>query len=616
MSTTSPRISLDSAAIRFAGDSGDGMQVSGARFTQESARLGNDLATRPDFPAEIRAPAGSIPGVSAFQIHFGSGEIFTAGDDLDALIAMNPAALKANIKDLKQNGILVCNTDSFNDKNIKRAGYSEDPLEQADLNTRYNLIKVPITTLTHEALAEINLPKSATERCKNFFALGIVCWMYGRGIEETVGWIDLKFSKSPEVARANRLALEGGMAFAQASELIGDLYEVPKASLKPGLYRNITGNQGLALGLVAAAVKSELPLIYSGYPITPASDILHEMSRHKNFGVMTFQAEDEIAACCAAIGASYGGILGVTASSGPGILLKQEAVALAVMTELPLVIVNVQRAGPSTGMPTKTEQADLLQSFFGRNGECPLVVMAISSPDDAFMTAFLACKIALEHMLPVVLLSDGYIGNGSQPWLLPSESELPLISPGFITELAEGQNFQPYARDPETLARVWARPGTPGMEHRIGGIEKQDIFGNISYDPENHQHMTNVRAEKVQRIARTLPATEVSGPARGDLLVISWGGTHGSVSAAVKAEQQEGRSVSHVHLRYLNPLPADLDGIMANFKRVLVPELNMGQLQWILRARFARDVEGLHKVKGQPFKIAEVRERIRQMAVN
>ncbi|MCB9030766.1 MAG: 2-oxoacid:acceptor oxidoreductase subunit alpha [Deltaproteobacteria bacterium] len=610
--TQTERKELVSAAIRFAGDSGDGMQVTGARFTHESARLGNDLATRPDFPAEIRAPAGTIGGVSAFQIHFGSTEVFTAGDDLDALIAMNPAALKANVKDLKQNGILICNTDSFTEKNLIKAHLEENPLDQDAISTKYNLISVPITTLTHEALSELELPKSAIERCKNFFALGIICWMYGRGVKETSEWVERKFKSKPEIAKANKLALEGGMAFAEASEAFSTVFEVPKAKLAQGTYKNITGNQGLAHGLIAASVKAGVPLVYAGYPITPASDILHEISRYKNFGVTTFQAEDEIAACCAAIGASYAGGLGVTGSSGPGILLKQEALALAAVVELPLVVVNVQRAGPSTGMPTKTEQADLLQSLYGRNSDCPVVVLAIASPDDSFDTSYLAAKIALEHMVPVILLSDGYVGNGSQPWLIPDESSLSEISPKFAqTDSAEA--FQPYQRDEETLARAWSIPGMKGLEHRVGGLEKQDITGNISYDPDNHQRMTYLRAEKVKRVANTYPKTEVSGADSGELLVVSWGGTHGAVAGAVAEEQKAGRSVSHLHLRYINPLPNDLEQVLSRFKKILVPELNSGQLSLILNAHFDLNLTAYNKVQGQPFKISEIQQQIQNL---
>ncbi|MCB0352360.1 MAG: 2-oxoacid:acceptor oxidoreductase subunit alpha [Bdellovibrionales bacterium] len=603
---------LSSVAIRFAGDSGDGMQLTGTRFTTESARVGNDLATRPDFPAEIRAPAGTLAGVSAFQIHFGSEEIFTAGDELDVLVAMNPAALKANLGDLKQNGMLICNTDSFTERNLERIGYETNPLDDEALKTKYTVVPVAITTLTMEALKESSLPKSSLEKCKNFFALGVVCHLYSRPIAATKEWIGRKFKGKAEVAKANEEALLAGVAFAEASEYFPSVYEVRKASLAPGRYRNLTGNQGIAFGLLAAAEKSGLHLMYAGYPITPASDILHEVARYKALGAMTFQAEDEIAACGAALGASYGGQLGVTASSGPGILLKQETIGLAVMAELPLVIIDVQRAGPSTGMPTKTEQADLIEVLYGRNGESPVVALAISSPADAFWTAFEACRIALEYMTPVFLLSDGHIGNGSEPFLIPDVETLSAIRPPFIREKPEGESFFPYLRDEKTLRRSWAIPGTPGLEHRIGGIEKQDIVGNISYDPDNHQRMTDLRAERIRRIAMSFPETKVEGAQKGDLLVLSWGSTYGAVAGAVKESLSEGLSVGHVHLRYLNPFPNDLEGIFSRFTKVLVPELNMGQLALLLRARYLRDMASFSKVKGQPFGISELKRRFRE----
>ena len=602
---------IASVVIRFAGDSGDGMQLTGGRFTQESARLGNDLVTRPDFPAEIRAPSGTVAGVSAFQIQIGSEHVFTSGDALDVLVAMNPAALRANLEDLKPNGMLLCNSDAFTERNYQRVGYSENPVEQEELTTKYNVVSAPITSLTLEALKETSLSKSAQDKCKNFFALGLICHIYGRPISETVGWIERKFSKDPEVAKANLLAMHGGMAFAEASELFSLTYEIPRAKLAPGTYRNLTGNQGIAFGLLAAAKKSGLPLYYSGYPITPASDILHELSKHKNFGVKTLQAEDEIAACCSAIGAAYAGHLAITASSGPGIILKQEAIGLAVMTELPLVIVNVQRAGPSTGMPTKTEQADLLEVLYGRNGECPVVVLAIAQPEDAFTTTVEACRISLEHMIPVFLLSDGFIGNSSQPWKIPSLDSIPEITAPLVQE-KDREDFLPYQRDPKTLARKWAIPGTAGFEHRIGGIEKKDGTGNISYEPDNHQLMTQIRAEKITRIADSLPETVVNGDQSGQLLIISWGGTFGAVAGAVTEARQQGIQVGHVHLRYLNPLPRDLEEIMSNFKQILVPELNSGQLSMLLRAKTLRDVHSLSKVQGQPFKIGEITSRIQQ----
>ncbi|MCB0333122.1 MAG: 2-oxoacid:acceptor oxidoreductase family protein, partial [Bdellovibrionales bacterium] len=471
MSTSTSAAPIRSVAIRFAGDSGDGMQLTGTRFTHETARAGNDLATRPDFPAEIRAPAGTIGGVSAFQVHLGSDEIFTAGDELDVLVAMNPAALRANLADVKQNGTLICNTDAFTERNLQKVGYDSNPLDDEELSTKYNLVLVAVTELTFEALRDVDLPKSSLEKCKNFFALGVICHMYSRSIEDTKRWIEEKFAKSPLLIEANMKALRAGQAFAEASEVIGETFDIPQAQLEKGVYRNITGNQGIAFGLIAAGELSGTSVFYSGYPITPASDILHEVSRYKNFSAITLQAEDEIAACCAAIGASYVGALGVTASSGPGILLKQEAIGLAASAELPLVIINVQRAGPSTGMPTKTEQADLLNAFFGRNGECPIAILAISQPDDAFETTVEACRIALEHMTPVMILSDGYIGNGSQPWQVVRQEDLPPIRPHYA-KLTPGQTYYPFERDEKTLARGWALPGTPGLEHRLGGLEK------------------------------------------------------------------------------------------------------------------------------------------------
>lgn len=582
--------------------------MTGTRFTEESAQLGNDLATLPDFPAEIRAPAGTLAGVSSFQIHFGSCEIYTPGDSVDVLVAFNPAALKANLSSLKPNGILICNSDAFTERNLKRVGYESNPLEGDELKTSFTLVPVPVTKLTREALSEVDLPSSGVDKCKNFFALGIVSWLYGRSMEQTLNWIEQKFaSKNPVLVEANRAALEGGMAFAQASEIFPSSYEVGPAKLEPGTYRNITGNLAVAYGLVAAGEKMGKPIMFAGYPITPASDILHELSRHKDFGVITFQAEDEIAACCAAIGASYSGRLGVTASSGPGIALKQEAIGLAVSTELPLVIVNVQRAGPSTGLPTKTEQADLLEVLYGRNGECPCVVIAIASPSEAFEITYEACRIAVEHMIPVFLLSDGYIANGAEPWNVPDVSSLPPINMKFAEA---GSDYLPYARSKDTLVREWAMPGTPGLEHRIGGLEKEDGSGNVSYDPENHERMCLLRAERVQKIADSLPPTVVDGPEFGDVLVVSWGGTLASVSAGVHQAQGDGVSVSHLHLRYLNPLPKDLAKVLGRFKSVIVPEINLGQLSQLLRSKYLVDAQGVNKIQGQPFKVSEIREAI------
>ncbi|MCB0334680.1 MAG: 2-oxoacid:acceptor oxidoreductase subunit alpha [Bdellovibrionales bacterium] len=601
--------SLEVVSIRFAGDSGDGMQLTGSRFTASTAIAGNDLATQPDFPAEIRAPAGSIPGVSSFQIQFGSVEIFTAGDKPDVLVAMNPAALAKHIKDLKPNGTLICNSDAFSAKNLSRVGYESNPLEEEKLKTDYNLISVDITSLTHEALKELGLSKREMDRSKNFFALGIVCWLYGRSIQVTKDWLAKKFERKPDIAKANTMVLEAGVAFAQASELFPRTYVVGPAQLKPGRYRNVTGNQAIGLGLVAAAHVSKKTFVYGSYPITPASDILHEVSKHKNFGLLSFQAEDEIAACGVALGASYAGHFGVTASSGPGIILKQEMIGLAAMAELPLLVIDVQRAGPSTGMPTRTEQTDLLEVLYGRNGECPCVVIAIASPEDAFDATYEACQVAMHSMVPVFLMSDASIATGSQPWLVPDEQGL---KPFEHRPLPAPENFQPYARDPKTLARPWVAPGTKGYEHRLGGLEKQDGSGNISYDPKNHEHMTAVRAAKVQRIADSLPKTQVDGAQSGDLLVIGWGSTHGAIAGATAKAREEGLSVAHVHLRYLNPLPNDLEEICKRFKKIVVPELNTGQLTQLLRARYLVDAQVVSKVQGQPFHVEELLEIIRE----
>jgi len=605
-----PSYQLDSVTIRFAGDSGDGMQLAGDRFAQESARLGNVLATLPDFPAEIRAPAGTVAGVSAFQIRVGSREVFTPGDVFDVLIAMNPAALKANLGDLKQNGIIICNRDNFTPQNLELAGLKTNPLEDESLKTKYNLFDIPISSLTREALKGSNLQPSSMERCANFFAFGVVCWLFSRGVDETLHWIDKKFAKKPEIAAANKAALNAGVAYAEASEAFSSRYEIPSARLSPGLYRNITGHQGVVYGLLAASELSKRPLFFSGYPITPASEILQELSGLLNFGVKVLQAEDEIAACSAAIGAAFAGNLAVTATSGPGMSLKEEALGLAVMAELPLVVINVQRAGPSTGMPTKPEQADLLQALFGRHGECPLVVMAISRPGDAFEVTLEACRIALERMTPVVVLSDGYVGMGSEPWLIPEITKLRPIEPPFAPA---GGPYHPYQRDPQTLARFWAVPGTKGQEHRIGGLEKRAVTGEVSYDPANHQEMVEMRAAKIARVAEHFSPTKVYGKESGELLVLSWGGTFGAVRGAVLAAQEIGYAVAHVHLRYIHPLPPDLGAIIKRYRKLLIPELNLGQLRFCLRAQYLVDAEGLSKVQGQPFKITEVLAKIKQM---
>jgi 2-oxoglutarate ferredoxin oxidoreductase subunit alpha len=598
---------LDAVTIRFAGDSGDGMQLTGTQFTNTSAILGNDISTLPDFPAEIRAPAGSLPGVSGFQLNFSNHEIRTPGDAPQVLVAMNPAALKVNLPDLEAGGMLIVNTDAFNENNLKKAGYAVNPLDDDSLSG-YRLIKIPITTANRAALRDtVKLPPKEIDRCKNFWALGLMYWLYDRPMEQTVRWVEAKFKKNEELVKANLTALKAGFAYADAAELFTTHYRVKRAAITPGKYRNITGNEATAMGFVAASVLSSRPLFYASYPITPASDILHSLSSHKNFGVKTFQAEDEIAAVCAAIGASFAGHLGLTGTSGPGLALKSEAIGLAVMTELPLVVIDVQRGGPSTGLPTKTEQADLLQAMFGRNGECPVAIVAPSSPSDCFHMAIEAVRIATKHMLPVIYLSDGYLGNGAEPWLLPKIEDLPRFEVNFHRDPA---TFKAYQRDPETLARLWAVPGTPGLEHRIGGIEKQDGTGNVSYDPENHMHMVKTRAEKVARIANDIPELEIFGEKEGRVLVLGWGSTYGSITSAVEEMQQRGYSVSSAHLKYLNPFPKNLGDMLGRFDRVLIPEMNMGQLAMLLRARYLIPAISFPKVKGKPFKIRELTAKI------
>jgi 2-oxoglutarate ferredoxin oxidoreductase subunit alpha len=597
---------VDSVVIRFAGDSGDGMQITGSQFTNTSALLGNDIATLPDFPAEIRAPAGTLPGVSGFQVHFSSGDIFTPGDDPDVLVAMNAAALKVNLPGLPKGRLVIVNTDGFDAGNLSKAGYLKSPLEDGSLDG-YQSIQVALSTLTMKALESSPLSARDRLRCKNFYALGIMYWLYSRPLETTEAWIRKQFAKKQEIVDANLTALKAGYAYALASELFQARYEVPPAPQEPGLYRNISGNKALALGFHAASVRSGLPLFLGSYPITPASDILAELARLKPQGVVTFQAEDEIAAVCSAIGAAFGGSLALTTTSGPGLALKAEAIGLAVTTELPLVVVDVQRGGPSTGLPTKTEQADLLQALFGRNGECPVAVIAPRTPGDCFDAALEACRIAVRHMTPVILLSDGYLANGSEPWRVPKVEDLPEIPVRFRTE-AEG--FAPFVRDPETLARPWVKPGTPGLEHRIGGLEHQDGSGNVSYDPRNHERMTRLREEKIARIAKDLPPAEVFGDAEGDLLLVGWGGTYGSLHAATLAARKKGLKVSHLHLRHLNPLPPRTAETLRAFGKVLVAELNRGQLDLLLRARFLVDTRRLCKVQGQPFAVQEILDAV------
>jgi 2-oxoglutarate ferredoxin oxidoreductase subunit alpha len=609
-SVDKPRRELERAVVRFAGDSGDGMQLTGEQFTTESAWAGNDISTLPNFPAEIRAPAGTLFGVSSFQLQFGSQRVYTPGDRLDCLVAMNPAALKVHLRDLKPGGLLIVNTAAFDKRNLDKAGYAANPLDEATLSERYRLHKVDMTGLTHEALKDLSLNAKEKDRCKNFFALGVVSWIYTRPLEPTLEWIGKRFSKNPVLADANTRVLKAGHAFGETAEIFGEHYAIEAADMPPGLYRAMTGNRALAWGLLAAAERSKLVIVYGAYPITPASGVLEELAMHKRFRIRTIQAEDEIAAVTAAIGAAFGGAVGVTGSSGPGIALKGEGIGLAVTAELPLVVFNIQRAGPSTGMPTKTEQADLMQALYGRNSESPVVVLAPATPGDCFYISYEAVRIAVKYMAPVIVLSDGFLANGSEPWLIPDVATLPPIDVEFRTE-AEG--FFPYLRDPATLARPWVRPGTPGLEHRIGGLEKQDVTGNISYDPENHDHMVRTRAEKVRRVAQEIPPTTINGPATGDLLVVGWGGTFGSITAAVERAQTEGKSVASVHLRYLNPLPPDLGHILREYRRVLVPEINSGQLVRVLRAEYLVDAVGFNRVRGLPLASDEIYDAITQL---
>jgi 2-oxoglutarate ferredoxin oxidoreductase subunit alpha len=601
---------LDRVTIRFAGDSGDGMQLAGLQFTNTSAVFGNDVSTLPDFPAEIRAPAGSLPGVSSFQVSFSSYDIYTPGDEPDVLVAMNPAALKTNVPDLPKGGTIIANEDEFSEANLKKAGYTANPLEDGSLSG-YRVIKVPITKLNQRALKESGLTPQQIDRSKNSFALGLMFWLYERPLEPTIRWMTEKFAKNPAVMNANIRTLKAGHAFGETAELLSVHYRVRPAQLAPGHYRNITGNEATALGFLTASRLASRQLFYASYPITPASDILSELARFKNFGVKTLQAEDEIAAMGAAIGAAFGGSLGLTATSGPGFALKAEAMNLAVMTELPVVIADIQRSGPSTGMPTKTEQSDLLQAMFGRNGESPVPIVAPATPGECFSMAIEAFRLAIKYMTPVVFLSDGYLGSGSEPWRIPSLDDLPKITVNFASE-AEG--FHPYTRDPETLARPWAIPGTPGLEHRIGGLEKSDIYGNVNYDAENHMRMVTLRAEKIAGIARDIPDVEVIGDREGDLLVLGWGSTYGAILSAVLRARAGGLSVSHAHLRYLNPFPENLGEVLSGFRKVLIPELNLGQLRLLIRGRYLIDAAGLNRVTGRPLKIAEVEGKIRELA--
>lgn len=605
-----PRRQLDRAVVRFAGDSGDGMQVTGEQFATEAAWAGADMVTLPNFPAEIRAPAGTLFGVSSYQLQFGSRRVYTPGDRLDCLVAMNPAALRVHLGDLKEGGLLIVNTASFEQKNLDRAGYTSNPLDDRALEDRYRVHKMDVTRLTMDALEGLPLNVKEKERCKNFFSLGIVSWIYTRPIEPTLSWIARRFSKNASIAEANTRAIKAGYHFGETAEIFTECYGIEPAQMPPGLYRSITGNRALAWGILAAAQRTKLPVVYGAYPITPASDILHELSLHKRFGVRTFQAEDEIAAVGAVIGAAFGGAIGICASSGPGMALKAEGMNLAVMAELPIIVFDVQRAGPSTGLPTKTEQADLLMSLYGRNSESPVVVLAPMTPGDCFFIAYEAIRIAVKYMVPVIVLSDGYLASGAEPWLIPDPKTLREIPVAFRTD---PQGFFPYVRDEGTLARPWVRPGTPGLEHRIGGLEKQDVTGTVSYDADNHDLMVRLRAEKVRRVAQEIPPTTVNGPAAGDLLVVGWGSTYGTITAAVEELHEEGKAVASIHLRHLNPLPPDLGQILRQYERVLVPEINSGQLVRVLRAEYLVDAVGFNRVRGLPLPTQELRETIEQL---
>ncbi|NII24181.1 2-oxoacid:acceptor oxidoreductase subunit alpha [Pseudoflavitalea sp. X16] len=606
---------LQEVVIKFAGDSGDGMQLTGSQFTNNTALLGIDLATFPDFPAEIRAPQGTLPGVSGYQLRFSSDRIFTPGDECDVLVAMNAAALKTNLKSLKKGGKIIANTDGFDTKNLRLANYPDgiNPLEDGSLDN-YEVIKMDVTRMTREALKEFTMGTKEKDRAKNMFVLGFLYWMYNRDMDNTIRFFKDKFGKKPEIMESNIRVLQAGYNFGDTTETFTTTFRVEKAKMDPGVYRSIMGNQALAYGLIAASQKSGLPLYLGSYPITPASDILHELSRHKAFGVKTFQAEDEIAAITSAIGASYGGSLGVTTTSGPGMALKAEAMGLAVMMEIPLLICNIQRGGPSTGLPTKTEQSDLLQSYYGRNGECPMPIVSASTPSDCFAAVYEAVRIAIQHMTPVIFLSDGYIANGAEPWRFPKSEDLVPIEVKFKTDLGHGEDkFQPYLRD-EKLVRPWAIPGTPGLEHRIGGLEKQNITGNVSYEPENHQLMVKIRQEKVDKIADHIPEQKLdSGPEKGKLLVLGWGSTYGAIKSAVGELQAEGYAVSHAHLRHLRPFPKNLGDILQCFEQVLIPEINNGQLIKIIRDQYFVDAKGYNKIMGIPITKTELVMKLREM---
>ncbi|MFL6006193.1 MAG: 2-oxoacid:acceptor oxidoreductase subunit alpha [Gaiellaceae bacterium] len=603
---------VDRVVIRFAGDSGDGMQLTGSQFTNEAALVGNDLATLPDFPAEIRAPAGSLPGVSGFQVQFADHDILTPGDAPSVLVAMNPAALKTNLKDLPKGGTLIVNTDAFTPRNLDKAGYETNPLEDGSLK-EYAVHEVPLTTMTLEALKDVGITKRESERAKNMFALGLMSWLYSRPMDNTLAFLQRKFVKRPEIADANCRALQAGWSFGETTEAFAVQYEVKAAELRPGTYRNVTGNGALAVGLIAASRLAKLPLFLGAYPITPASAILEELAAYKQFRVRTFQAEDEIAASGAALGAAFGGALGVTTSAGPGVVLKSETIGLAVALELPLVVCDIQRAGPSTGMPTKPEQGDLLMVMYGRNSESPVPVVAAATPGECFMAAIEAARIAIKYRTPVFLLSDAYLANGSEPWLLPDLSELPDISSPFATTTNSNGDFMPYLRDPETLARPWAVPGTPGLQHRIGGLEKADVTGNVSYDPDNHDLMVRLRDRKVAGIAADIAELEVDDPDAASLLVLSWGGTYGPVAAGVRRIRKDGGRVAHAHLRHLNPFPRNTGEVLRSYEKVLVPEINLGHLLQLVRAEFLVDAVGYNRVRGLPLRASEVADAIRTM---
>ena len=600
---------VDEVVIRFAGDSGDGMQLTGGRFTETTAIVGNDLSTLPDFPAEIRAPAGSLAGVSAFQIKFSSKDIHTPGDKPDVLVAMNPAALKVHQKDIAPGGTIICNANAFTVKNLKFAGYETNPLEDKTLDDYYTLYSIEMGKMVSLANEDLEISSKIIDRTKNFFALGLLFWIYDRPMDSTKKWLGVKFAKKPEIVEANIRAMDAGYNYGETTEIFTTRYKVAKADLPAGKYRNVVGNYALSMGLAAAAERSKLGLFYGGYPITPASDILHTLSAWKHLGIKTFQAEDEIAGITSVLGAAFTGDLGITATSGPGIALKGEAMGLAVMAELPIVIINVQRGGPSTGLPTKTEQSDLMQAMYGRNGEAPVPVLASSTPGDCFFAAYEACRIAVKYMTPVILLTDGYLANGSEPWQVPKVADLPDFDVSFADEsnLADGQ-FLSYSRDKKTLARPWAIPGTPGLEHRIGGIETEDLTGNVSYDPDNHHYMVETRAKKVEAITNEIGPSEIFGNKSGELLILSWGGTKGACRSATEALKADGKKVSHLHLRWINPFPKDLGEKLIKFKHILIPEMNYGQLIKIIRAEFLVDAQGLNQVRGKPISSSDIQD--------